>query len=76
MGNLWFSDDFRGNRNQLTRSNSVNVGGPVVYLLSILHNFIQQSLNLDSEQVEILLAACRRFAMMRISDNGPTGNKA
>ena len=30
-----------------------------------LHNFIQQS------EVQILLAACRRFAMVRISDNGP-----
>ena len=31
----------------------------------------QQSLNLDSAQVQILLAAWRRFAMMRTSNNGP-----
>ena len=39
--------------------------------LSLLHNFIQQSLNSDSAQVQTLLAACQRFAMVRISDNGP-----
>ena len=39
--------------------------------LSLLHNFIQQSLNSGSAQVQILLAACRRFAMVKISDNGP-----
>ena len=27
--------------------------------------------NSDSAQVQTLLAACRRFAMVRISDNGP-----
>ena len=43
----------------------------VVYWLSLLHNFIQLSLNSGSAQVQILLAACRRFAMVRISDNGP-----
>ena len=32
---------------------------------------LQQSLNLGSAQVQILLAACRRFVMVRISDNGP-----
>ena len=36
-----------------------------------LHNFIQQSLNSDSAKVQLLLAACRRFAMVRISDNVP-----
>ena len=39
--------------------------------LSPQHNFIQQSLDSDSAQVQILFAACRRFAMVRISDNGP-----
>ena len=43
---------------------------PVVQWLSLLHNFIQQSLNSRSAQVQILLAACRRFAMVMISDNG------
>ena len=43
----------------------------VVWWLSLLHNFIQQSLNSGSAQVQILLAACRRFEMVRISDNGP-----
>ena len=37
---------------------------------SLLHNFIQQSLNSGSAQVQILLVACRRFEMVRISDNG------
>ena len=44
--------------------------GTVVQWLPLLHNFIQQSLNSGSAEVQILLAACRRFAMMRISDNG------
>ena len=39
--------------------------------LSLLHNFIQLSLNLGSAQVQILLAACRRFAMVMIADKGP-----
>ena len=37
------------------------------------HGFIQLRLNSDSAQVQTLLAACPRFAMVRISDNG---NKA
>ena len=32
--------------------------------LSLLHNFIQLSLNLGFAQVRLLLAACRRFAMV------------
>ena len=48
----------------------------VVWWLSLLHNFIQLSLNSGSAQVQTLLAACRRFAMVRISDNGAAGNKA
>ena len=40
--------------------------------LSLLHNFTQQSLNSASAQVQILFMACRRFAMVRISDNGPS----
>ena len=39
--------------------------------LSLLHNLIQLSLNSGSVQVQSLLAACWRFAMVRISDNGP-----
>ena len=35
------------------------------------YNFIQLGLNSGSAQVQILLAACRRFAMVRISGNGP-----
>ena len=34
-----------------------------------LHNFIQQSLNSGSAQVHILLAGCRKFATVRISNN-------
>ena len=45
--------------------------GAVVYWLSLLHSYIQQSLNSRSAQVQILLTTCRRFAMMRISDNSP-----
>ena len=40
--------------------------------LSLLHNFIQQSLNSGSTQIQILLAACGRFKMVKISDSGPT----
>ena len=43
----------------------------VVQWLLLLHNFIQLSLNSGSAQVQTLLAACQRFAMVRISDNGP-----
>ena len=39
--------------------------------LLLLHNFIQQSLTSGSAQVTILLAACQRFAMARISDTCP-----
>ena len=39
--------------------------------LSLPHNFIQLSLNSTSAHVQILLTACQRFAMVRISDNGP-----
>ena len=43
----------------------------IILIKSLLHNFIQLSLNSNSAQVQTLLAACRRFAMVRISDNGP-----
>ena len=45
--------------------------GALVYWLSLLHNFIQQRLNSGSAQVLILLGTCWRFAMVRISGNGP-----
>ena len=45
--------------------------GAEVYWLSLLHNYIQQSLNSRSAQVQILLTTCRRFAMVRISENSP-----
>ena len=41
----------------------------VVQWLSLLHNFIQVNLNSGYVQVQSLLTACRRFAMVRISDN-------
>ena len=44
--------------------------GAVVQRLSLLHNFSQLSLNSGSTQVQILLAVCQWFAMVRISDNG------
>ena len=42
--------------------------GTVVQWVSLLGNFIQQKLNSGSAQVRHLPAACRRFAMVRISD--------
>ena len=45
--------------------------GDMVYWLSLLHNFIQQSLNSGSAQVQILLVVCQRFAVVRISNSGP-----
>ena len=39
--------------------------------LSLLQNFIQRSLDSDSIEVQILLTACPRFAMVKISDNSP-----
>ena len=47
------------------------IHGAVVKWLSLLHNFIQVSLNSGSAQFQVLLAACWRFAIMKISDNGP-----
>ena len=52
----------------LTRRENLELRGVVV---SLLHNFIQQSLNSGSPQVQILHAMCRRFEMVRIFDNGP-----
>ena len=46
----------------------------ILWWLSLLHNFIQQSLNSDSVQVQILLPVCRKVAMVRISDKA--GHKA
>ena len=45
--------------------------GAVVLLLSLLHNFIQLSLNTGSVQVQTLITACQRFTKVRIFDNGP-----
>ena len=44
--------------------------GTVLQWLSLLHSFIQLSLNSGSAQVQTLLVACRRFAMVRIPGNG------
>ena len=49
----------------------INLSGAVVWWLSLLHNFTQLSLKSGSVQVQTLFAACRRFTMVRISDNGP-----
>ena len=48
-----------------------NIYSAAVQWLSLLHNFIQESLNSGYRQVQVLLAACRKFEMVRISDNGP-----
>ena len=53
-------------------ANELRYSGAVVKWLSPLHNFLRQSLDSDSAQVQTLLAVCRRFAMVRISDNGPS----
>ena len=45
--------------------------GVVVLTAAQLHS----SLNSDSAQVRTKLVACRKFAMMRISDNGPYWKK-
>ena len=41
----------------------------VVQWLSLLHNFVQQSLNSSSAHVQILLTAFLSFVMMKTSDN-------
>ena len=41
----------------------------VVQRLSLLHSFIQLTLNSGSPLVQILLAECRRFGKIRISHN-------
>ena len=43
--------------------------------ISLLHSFIQQSLNSGFAQVQILLMACRRFEMVRSLTMVPAGNK-
>ena len=42
----------------------------MVWWLSKLHNFIQQSLNSGSVQVQILLATFWRFGVLKTSDRG------
>ena len=42
--------------------------GVVAFTTAQLHS---QSLNSGSAQVQILLAVCRRFEVVRIPDNGP-----
>ena len=44
-------------------------GREMVEWLLLLHNFIQLTLKTGSAQVQILLAACGRFAMVSVSDN-------
>ena len=39
-------------------------------VITTAHNLIQLTLNWGSTQVQTLLAACRRFAVVRTSDNG------
>ena len=43
----------------------------VVQCLSLLHNLIQICLNSDSAYVQILLAVCPGFVLVRISNNSP-----
>ena len=44
-----------------------NISCSLVWWLAPLHSFIQQKAKLGSAQVEILLAMCWRFVMMRTS---------
>ena len=53
----------------ISNENNLNTITTVVQWLS-LQNFIKQSLNSGSAQAQILLAACRRFGVVGISDNG------
>ena len=46
-----------------------NACGAVAWWLSLPQNFIKQSFNSGSAQVQIMLAACRSFGMVRISDH-------
>ena len=62
-------DVFKGQMTNPFLKKLEEYNGAVVKWLSLLHNSIQLSPNLGSAQVQILLAACRRFAMVRISDN-------
>ena len=50
-----------------------NVCEAEVWWLSLLHHFIDQSLITDFSQVQILLTACWRLAMVRMI---PAGKKA
>ena len=56
--------------NKFTSQTTKNYcGGAVVQWLSLLHNFVQLSLNSGPAQPQTLLAKCWRFAMVRISDS-------
>lgn len=48
-----------------------NFCGTMLQWLSLLSKFIKQSLNLVFAHVQILLATCQIFAMVRISDDDP-----
>ena len=50
--------------------------GAVVQWLSLLHNFILISLSSGSAEVQILLAVCRRFAIVSVAGDVAAGNKA
>ena len=56
--------------NQLSE-NAIKAKLPFILQSYHSFNFILQSLNSGSAQVQILLAVCQIFAMVRISDNGP-----
>ena len=57
--------------NPITKTEIETKRNVVNYDLNIkLHNFILLSPNSDSVQVQILLAVCQRYAMVRIPDNG------
>ena len=63
---------FDSSRNNFVNQNSAP---KVVPWLSLLQNFIYQSLDSGSARVQILLAACQAFAMVKIFDSGSDWKK-
>ena len=52
--------------NKLVNYDLKVLNNAVMWWLSLLHNFIHQNLNSSSAQIQVLLAACWRYVMMRI----------
>lgn len=48
------------------------IGGTLLYWLSLLQNFIQESMSSGSEQIQVLLVQFCKFAIVRASDKSST----